>query len=315
MGYRPAELVVGAVQLGVAYGAANRTGKPTRDAALRLVRRAADHGVAQFDTSRDYGDSEERLGEALDGRRTVRVLTKLDTLKHLSPDAPSGVVCEAVDDSIAKSCAALRRPQLDCLMLHRAHLRHAFGGAVWDRLREHLRQGTVKALGVSVQSPREALGALGDPDIRHIQLPFNILDWRWREAGVIAARAKRPDVAIHARSIFLQGILAANDPALWPVISGVAPSSVVTWLAKTAAHYGRESAADLCLAYARGQDWIDGVVVGMETESQVDANIRLYALPPLDRAECTAIEGGAPRMPNALLDPAQWPQKTEAAPS
>jgi hypothetical protein len=38
---RPAELVVGSAQLGLVYGAANRTGKPTRDAAVKLVRRAA----------------------------------------------------------------------------------------------------------------------------------------------------------------------------------------------------------------------------------------------------------------------------------
>ena len=29
--------------------------------------------------------------------------------------------------------------------------------------------------------------------------------------------------------------------------------------------------ADLCLAYVRGQSWIDGVVVGMETEDQLEA--------------------------------------------
>ena len=62
---RPAELVLGSVQLGLDYGAANRTGKPSHEAALRLVRRAAESGVKTFDTARAYGDSEERLGEAL----------------------------------------------------------------------------------------------------------------------------------------------------------------------------------------------------------------------------------------------------------
>ena len=45
------------------------------------------------------------------------------------------------------------------------------------------------ALGVSVQSPQEALTALACSDVRHIQMPFNLLDWRWREAGAIAAPA------------------------------------------------------------------------------------------------------------------------------
>ena len=62
---RPAELVLGSVQLGLAYGAANRTGKPSRGQACRLVSRAVDAGITKFDTARAYGDAEERLGEAL----------------------------------------------------------------------------------------------------------------------------------------------------------------------------------------------------------------------------------------------------------
>jgi len=82
----PAELVVGSVQLGLAYGAANRTGKPSRETALRLVKRAADAGITAFDTARAYGDSEERLGEALQGRR-VRTITKLSPLTELERNA------------------------------------------------------------------------------------------------------------------------------------------------------------------------------------------------------------------------------------
>jgi N-acyl-D-aspartate/D-glutamate deacylase len=52
---RPTELVMGSAQLGLTYGAANRTGKPEREAALRLVQRAADAGVETFDTARAYG--------------------------------------------------------------------------------------------------------------------------------------------------------------------------------------------------------------------------------------------------------------------
>jgi aryl-alcohol dehydrogenase-like predicted oxidoreductase len=66
--------------------------------------------------------------------------------------------------------------------------------------------------------------------------------------------------------------------------------------------------ADLCLAYARGQGWIDGVVVGMETEDQLDDNLRLFVRPPLAPEDCALIERRIPRVPAALLDPAQWPK-------
>src|ERR1700761_8318699 len=112
-GQSPPELVLGSVQLGLAYGAANRTGKPSREAALRLVGQAIDGGISQFDTARAYGDSEDRLGEALSNRKSVRTITKLSPLSDLAPDAARADVRNAVDASIEESLSALRRERLD----------------------------------------------------------------------------------------------------------------------------------------------------------------------------------------------------------
>ncbi|HWU27314.1 MAG TPA: aldo/keto reductase [Rhizomicrobium sp.] len=305
----PAELVLGSVQLGLAYGAANRTGKPSHSQACRLVARAAECGITKFDTARAYGDAEERLGEALRTHKAVRTITKLSPLSELPSDAPRSAVRAAVDESVDTSLLALRRRQIDCLLLHRAQHMTAFGGAVWERLIERLEDGTVLTLGVSVQSPPEALLALACPDICHVQLPFNILDWRWREAGVIERIRARTHVTIHARSVFLQGVLAAGDPAIWPKIAEVDAVCMTAMLAALAKEFQRESVSDLCLAYVRGQDWIDGVVVGMETEEQLDSNLRLFVRHPLSPVDCSAIEARMPRLPERLLDPAQWPPR------
>ena len=302
----PAELIVGSVQLGLSYGAANRTGKPDRQSALRLVRRAADAGVAGFDTARAYGDSEDRLGEALKGRK-VPTITKLSPLSELPADAGPDAVVAAVDYSIARSLAALQRNQLDCLLLHRAAHLSAFDGAVWKRLEHYLATGTVSSIGVSVQSPAEALAALAQPNVEHIQLPFNVLDWRWADAGVIAAIRRKPALTVHVRSVFLQGVLVANDRSVWPSVDGVDVAALISWLHACARKYGRKSAADFCLAYVRGQDWIDGVVVGMETEEQLETNLSLVMRPPLLPSDCAAIEASRPRVPEQLLDPARWP--------
>ncbi len=299
---------MGSVQLGLAYGATNRTGKPERDSALRLVERAAESGVAGFDTARAYGDSEERLGDGLAGRR-IPTVTKLSPLKDLSPNAAREHVFAAVDASIRQSLAALKRPSLDFGLLHRASHLSDYEGAVWRRLKDHLREGRVAKLGVSVQSPAEAEKALADSSVEHIQLPFNLLDWRWEEAGIIRAIRRKPSLTVHVRSIFLQGLLAAGEPQLWPRIDGVDPNAIAAWLAGLVGRFGRESAADLCLAYVRAQDWIDGVVVGMETEVQLNTNLHISSRPPLNAEESAVVEDGRPRVPEQLLDPAQWPRR------
>jgi len=302
-----AELVLGSVQLGLAYGVANKTGKPSHGAALKLVRQAADSGVTQFDTARAYGDSEARLGEALDGRK-VRTITKLSPLAELSARATRHEVHAAVDASIAQSLSALRQDSIDCLLLHRASHMTAFDGAIWERLLQRHGDGSIQALGVSVQSPREALEAIARPEVKHLQMPFNLLDWRWREAGVIDAVEQRADIVVHTRSVFLQGLLAANDASIWPQIEGANPAVILKLIAGLAEEFGRESAADLCLAYVRGQNFVDGVVIGLETEAQLDLNLRLSTRRPLNPAECALIEARIPRLPARLLDPAQWPK-------
>ena len=41
----------------------------SREEAVKLLRKAYDHGVTFYDTARFYTDSEEKLGEAFDGMR------------------------------------------------------------------------------------------------------------------------------------------------------------------------------------------------------------------------------------------------------
>jgi aryl-alcohol dehydrogenase-like predicted oxidoreductase len=295
---------MGAAQLGLGYGAVNRSGKPSHARAMQLIHRAVDLGITEFDIARAYGDSEDRPSEALTAG-AARIITKLSPLGDL-PDNASGVG-DAVKRSIAKSLAALRQNSLACVLAHRgAHLT-AFGGAVWERLRELKNSGAIRMLGVSVQSPAEALAALEHPNMEHIQLPFNVLDWRWQADG-IPERLRTRNVTIHARSVLLQGPLATNGPAAWPAVPGVDPNHVIEWLHRQCREFRRDDAADLCLAYVRAQDWIDGVVVGVETEEQLEANLRLWENPHLTPQECGALEQERPHMPVEILDPARWPQ-------
>jgi len=301
-----AEFVLGCVQLGLAYGAANRTGKPSHSAALRLLERAVASGIRTFDVARAYGDAEDRLGEAL-ADCPVNIVTKLSPLSDLADGASPDHAVQAVEASIAASREALRRNRLDCVLLHRAAHRTLWGGAGWRRLLEYCRAGVITRLGVSVQSAGEAEAALADPSVEHIQFPFNLLDGRWR--SVLARCAARPEVTVHVRSVFLQGLLAANDPSLWPVIDNVDAKELVATIATLVRDLGRDSAADLCLAYVRGQPEIDGLVIGLETEAQLKANLELFAKPPLTAQDCAAVNASLPRLPEQLLNPALWPKK------
>ena len=76
-------------------------------------------------------------------------------------------------------------------------------------------EGLVNELGVSVYSPKEALFCLNFKKIKHLNIPFNLIDQRWFKGNFEKKLILRPDVKIHARSIFLRGMLL-NKAKHWP---------------------------------------------------------------------------------------------------
>jgi spore coat polysaccharide biosynthesis protein SpsF (cytidylyltransferase family)/aryl-alcohol dehydrogenase-like predicted oxidoreductase len=300
------EFTLGTAQLGMDYGIVNQTGKPSRADGIAMVRHAIAHGVTHIDTARAYGDSEEVLGAALTGgwRSRAEVVTKLDTLGALPFDANAEAVRAAVDESVAQSCRHLNTSRLSTLLLHRWEHRSAWHGAVWQRLLEMRDRGIVGSLGVSVSEPREALEALQDPVVRHLQIPLNLLDWRWKASGVDRASSGRPDVVVHARSPFLQGILL-NPARTWPVTDYDVEGSV-RGLRDLAQKFERQNLADLCLAYLRGQPWITSIVVGCDTLAQLHGNLECFRSPRLTAEQCAEVEWSLPRAPDSLLNPVKW---------
>lgn len=303
---------MGTAQLGAAYGIANRT---RLDAAEKqaLLRRAVSLGVRTFDTARAYGSSEDVLGAFLRENGVEResaklaIVTKLDPLAQLAADADPADAVEAAMLSVEASRRALGLEHLPTVLLHRASHIRSHDGAIWDALRQSKADGLIGKLGVSVQSPAELAEAIAHPAVEHVQIPFNLLDWRWNAiaAGLARERRRRP-LTVHVRSIYLQGLLIAEDARTWERAHVADSVELRGWLSRTASSLGRTGVGDLCLAYAAAQNWVDGIVVGIDNEAQLAENVDMMTRPPLEPAAIARIEAERPRLEAASLDPARW---------
>jgi spore coat polysaccharide biosynthesis protein SpsF len=303
------KLVLGAAQLGMAYGVTNLMGRPDQGLTNTLIKMAISNGVEFIDTARAYGASEDAIGHVLASgwRDRISLITKLSPLDDLpgNSDIPT---CNAfVDESIYRSLNALGVEQVDILLLHRSEHLEICKGQVWNRLLTHQEQGKVKSLGVSVQSPGELLKVLCVPEIEHIQLPLNILDGRWSdlEENILAAKAKRR-LHIHVRSVYLQGLLLTNDQALWSRANVTNYHEIQVWLSNAVKLFSRDSVKDLCLAYVNGLKWVDGIVVGMETLAQLHENLALMNKPSLNDEQIKLVKRTCPRINESSLNPAMW---------
>ncbi len=301
------ELTLGTAQLGMDYGIANKTGMLSDLQSRELLQHAIESGVTTLDTARAYGESEARLGRLLSQgyRERINIVTKLDVLSELPNDASPALVKKLVDESVFHSCHSLSQKNIDTLLLHRWEHRDSWGGAVWERLIEHKKAGLVRRLGVSVYQPLEAIAALKDFQISHIQAPINLLDWRWREPEFLAAVHERPDVIWHARSVLLQGLLLL-PPENWPRIPEVDPKETSITLDNLASNLGREDRIDLCIAYVRSLPWITSLVIGMDDAIQLRDNLQRFHLPSLTLEQRLEVEVALPHFPATLLNPALW---------
>lgn len=257
-----ASLVLGGAPFGLANGSARLD-----DSELRAMLDLAEaSGVSHLDTAAGYGDSESRIGSALTPESPLAIVTKLPP-NLLDGDPPAGVAVQRVHVAIDRSCWLLRRSRLDAVLVDRfAHCRSS-DGAVWQTLVAMKAEGRIGRIGAVVQSPAELLALLREPEAGLAQIPFDVGDRQWLEPELQCAVAARPDLVVHGRCA------EALDSRLGPI----------------AAEFGRESAADLCFAYARAQPWLAGLVVDAQGAAQLAEVIRLFRAPGLSPEQVARI--------------------------
>ena len=187
-------------------------GEMPEDQALRAVLAAVDAGINFFDTSNLYGNgrSESLLGRALhDRREKVLIATKAGFL----PDQSQSFEPASIESSFDSSLARLQTHYVDLFQLHNPPV-DVF--EKYPRLRTLLddwqQSGRVRAWGISVRSPEDALQFIARGEGASIQLNFNLVDQRALEAGVFAAAAAK-NVGLIARTPLCFGFLTkAFDP-------------------------------------------------------------------------------------------------------
>ena len=127
------KMALGTVQLGIEYGAANKTGMPTEEEAIAMIRTAAERGVMSLDTARAYGLSEHRIGKAFE--IICEYATRHGVLIGVEPE-PANIVRDAeraaqIDDRHHAVVAQLVLLELDRVQraVEQQHLpRHHWGG-------------------------------------------------------------------------------------------------------------------------------------------------------------------------------------------
>jgi len=146
--------------------------RPSHDEAVKVIQRALDLGVNFIDTARGYGASEERIGQAIAGRRD-RVILATKT---------GGRTAAVALEHLEQSLRQLNTDYIDLWQFHNVSTFETYeqvlgpGGAM-EAAQQALRAGQVRHIGISSHHLEVARKAVASGLFEAIQFPFNLVNF------------------------------------------------------------------------------------------------------------------------------------------
>jgi aryl-alcohol dehydrogenase-like predicted oxidoreductase len=254
------KLALGTAQFGLQYGIANSNIKLSLDDIYKILETAKNNGIDTLDTAFQYGESQKNLGRV--GAKNWKVISKLHTL-----DINTKNVYESTYKVVEKSLSNLKIEKLEALLIHDVNLlKQDYGDNVWRALEDLKQDGVIDKLGISIYQP-EDLNILYDRyDFNIIQCPISVLDRRINSSDLLS-RINKDGKELHARSIFLQGLLLMNNSdrprgfnkwkSLWQIWED--------WLDQNGI-----SSLEACISYVYKMKEVKKVIVGVDSLSQLN---------------------------------------------
>ncbi len=196
------KFVIGTAQIKKRYGI---LGNHLKLSEAKKIFKTKRKNIDYVDTSPTYGVSEKYLGKNLN--KNIKIITKLDKLRSKKKDN----VCREIEQKIIKSFNKFNRT-IYCVLFHNED------DANWlkeklvrNKFKEMIENKYIKKIGVSCYQYENIQNYCKFFKFDIFQIPLNALNISEKKIEYLKKIKKRYGFKIHARSIFLQGVLLTNS--------------------------------------------------------------------------------------------------------
>ncbi|MDG5787471.1 aldo/keto reductase [Evansella sp. AB-P1] len=277
---------------------------------LRALERAMDAGVNFFDTADVYGGghSESLLAKATKGKEDdIHIATKFCRAGDIFD--PKTYSEESVRAYCENSLKHLNRERIDLYQIHCPPLEILQDGQVFGVLDKLQQEGKIRHYGVSVETVEEGLLCLENPNVKALQVIFNI--FRQKPLEKLFPLAKEKGVGILCRVPLASGLLTGKfttnasfeegdhrnfnrDGAQFNVgetfagiefNKGVELSEKLRWIAE-----GRGNMTRAALRWILDQEAVTAAIPGFKTVKQVEDNLAATEVPSFTTEELKRLE-------------------------
>ena len=286
------KIALGTVQFGIDYGVNSVAGQVSSKEVKKIFSYAHSTNIGLLDTAPAYGNSEKILGRMdISNFKVVTKTRHFGSLKITNNDV------KLLNNDFHHSLKDLKQDSVYGVLVHNADdLLKPGSEKLFDQLKELKQAEKIVKIGVSVYDHIQLQSILDNFDIDLVQLPFNILDRRMIDNGVLATLRSK-GVEVHARSVFLQGLLLMSEQDRpdkfnrWSGLWGIWHE----WL-----NDNQITALEVAIRHAISMPEISKVLVGVDNVDQLKEIV-------------TASSGVLPNIPDEmftndidLLNPSNW---------
>ena len=203
LGWRVSEIGLGCWAIGSEWG------EVSPEDARETLKTSLDNGVNFFDTADVYGDgrSEKFVGELLK-ETSEKIFVATKSGRRLNPHTSEGYNLKNIEEYIDRSLLNLGIDCIDLLQLHCPPPETCSRKETYEMMDEIVKKGKISHYGVSVEAVSEAMDAIQYPNVKSIQIIFNI--FRQKPAEVFFKEAANKNVGIIARVPLASGLLTGK---------------------------------------------------------------------------------------------------------
>ena len=287
---RSNKICIGSANFGLRYGLKNK--KTVSDEEITKIFSYANRNNINFiDTAIGYKKSETKIGYL--NQKNLYIITKISKI----PNNVKNIKKWIIDNTIL-SCKRLNIKELYGLLIHDTNdlKNKKKSKEIYKAFDYLIGKKIVKKIGLSIYEPKELDLYFKDYDFKIVQTPINIFDRRIFTSGWLK-KLKKKKIEIHARSIFLKGLLLKNSNKIDDTFLKWKKNfiSFEKWTKKN-----NLSKLEACIRYLKNFKEIDKVIFGIRDELELRENHRFFKKKKIDIPVYLSIKSGN------ILNPKKW---------
>lgn len=293
-------IVLGTAQFGLSYGVTNNRGKIDFSEVCYILEEAFNsESVSKLDTSFQYGDAETVINQATkEIGRSFDIITKTRNFNNFQKRKACNLLVRDFEYSIErlshnKVTTLLFHSESD-LLLEKSDDLYA-EALILKKKHEGLK------IGVSVYEVENLRKIMAKYPIEVVQFPFNFFDRRFME---IYDDLNTRNIDIYARSIFLQGILLADEISFLPKHFHMYKKYFYAYYEKVKQFNLNKQEFNLALAKLS----FENIILGVSSIRDFKSNLESFqnAIPEIFSQNDSTQVKSTSHIPMKLIDPREW---------